>query len=345
MYVYPLGMEPLGLPDIALLVGMVKTGRRSGKWWAMKARTILALATYVDGEWFNAPDVARLTGIEPPLARRILLELEQQHVLDRDGGPAARPQVFWCQVNPDWQRWEVEWSMSRREIEAVLAFNRATRARQPLDRLFARPAGARFWRVREQLSARAFEREKALWTIKSAREQGAQRDVDARARGARKGLTRRQEVSLLRSDAAAESSSSPVDPQEQEGLSHPRWGMVSAVFVRRAEGAKGLWGTPKAHVARLLAEHGPERLLAVIDQAPDGFGPKLLAEELDRALRLDPDEPLPDIIPGVTPLSDAGREHLEQLVATYRADGGEAPEELLSELARWQDGVEDVEEA
>lgn len=340
-------MDPLGTSDVALLVGMVKTGGRSGKWWAMKARAIIALATFTDGTWFGAPDVELLTGIPAPLARRILLELEQQHVIDRDGGHVARPQVFWCEVNPDWRRWEVEWSMSAREIETRLAYAGAKRAVQPLDRLFARPAGARFHRVRALLSARAFDRERALWTLQSARQQGAQRDPLARATGARKWPSHRQEVSLL-AEADEHTSSSLDRAQEEEGKSHQQWGRVRATYARRV-GDPALWGEPAARLARLVAAYGPDRVLEGIERAPEGLGRRLLGEELERMLALAPDEAEAELAT-VTPLVDdatrrARVHNLEQMVATWRADGAEPPEELLAELARWQYGAEVGEEA
>src|SRR3546814_4925415 len=123
---------PLSLPDVVQLMALVEPGGKSGCAWGTKSRMILALATYVDGGWFNAPDAARLTGISEGRARRLLAELADQRVIVRDGGhEAGRQKVFWCEVNPEWRRWEVAWSMPLRDVETRLAFNRSDRERQP----------------------------------------------------------------------------------------------------------------------------------------------------------------------------------------------------------------------
>lgn len=340
-------MDPLSLSEVALLVGLVNGGGRSGRWWSQKARAILALATYLDGEWWNGPDVERLTGIPAAHARRLLLDLERQKVITRDGGHATRSKVFWCQVNPEWRSWEVEWSMPARDVELRLAFAREMWARQPLERLFSRPAGARSHRVIALLSARAFDRERAMFKAGIARGARAITEHGSRAVGARSRGRRSEEVSLLQRAATEISSYDPAaKAAEEEGRQAPGWAKVRWAYCQHV-GKRAVWGKPEAALARLVAAHGPDRVLEAIDQAPDELGVGLLVDELIRVLALGPDDV--EQLATVTPLPHPEelaerRRQLEQMVATYEAEGAPAPLSVVEELARWQDDVEQLEE-
>jgi hypothetical protein len=330
-------MTPLTLPDVALLVGMIQPGGRSGRAWAYKSRIILALASFVDGDWFNAPDVERLTGIRRNFARELLGELEAQKVITRDGGPAgSSARVFWCELNADWRQWQVEWAFEQREVETRLAWTTAHRARSPLDRLFSRRVAPRFVSVIAVLGRRDNARMIEGFAPESRWHSTAISDHVSRRQAPRKTRDRSKEVSLLaRADEEISSLDIAAQRQKEEGEAHPRWGMVRATYARKA-GVRVVYGGPAAALARLLAEHGHEALMVAIDQAPDELGVKLLVDELAHVLT---HGPVPDLEPLPEPVpinAEAKRANLEQLVATYQQDGGEAPEELLAELARWQ---------
>lgn len=334
---------PLALPDVVLLVGLIDPGGRSGRAWATKARIILALATYVDGEWFNAPDVERLTGIRRNRARELLNELEAQRVITRAGVAGDRSKVFWCDVNADWRRWEVEWSMELRDVELRLAFHRETRARQPIDRLFSRRLAPRLHSVIAVLRHRDNERQSGRpgpfsRYLGTAISEPGSRSLPPRKRG-----DRAKEVALL-TGGSMQMTSSLIDPataaQEEEGRQHPGWHKVRAAYCAKV-GVRVIYGTPAATLARLLALHGDDALLGAITAAPDELGVGMLAEHLPELLA---QGPLDDELATVSSIEHEARRrsrvaHLEQLVATYRAEGAEPPEELLLELTQWQDGT------
>jgi hypothetical protein len=331
-------MDTLTTPEVAVLVGMIDTGGRSGRWWAQKARVIVALSTLEDGDWWNGPDVERLTGIPAAHARRLLLDLARQRVILRDGGGLEHEKLFWCEVNPDWRRWEVEWAFPLRDVEMRLEFARASWGRHPVDRLFARPAGARFHLRFAQLLARANAREIGSNGRFARNVARAQPITDSRAWRARKRAELAQGgLSLDVGDARGASSS--VAPQEEEGMQHPAWRAVRHAYARAA-GINTLYpkAKPTKALAALLAEHGPEPILEAIAQAPEGLGVATLVEWVgDRC-----EEPeLATVTPLVDPAEVAlKRRRLEQMIATYRENGDEPPESLVSALAAWQD--EDV---
>lgn len=120
---------------------------------------------------------------------------------------------------------------------------------------------------------------------------------------------------------------------------------LRAVIVRQAVAAPGqakfLAGQPLRELARLVHQHGAEAVRATIDQAGDqALSPLRMVELVGNLLLLEElgDEGPALVVPDAV---DARRAvaHLEQLVATYEANGAEAPSSIVSELARWQDEV------
>lgn len=333
---------PLSLPDVVLLVGLIDPGGRSGRAWSTKARIILALATYVDGEWFNAPDVERLTGVRRNRARELLNELEAQRVITRAGVAGERSKVFWCDVNPDWRRWEVEWSMELRDVELRLAYHRETRVRQPVDRLFSRRLAPRLHSVIAVLRHRDNERQSARPGPFSRYLGTAISEPVSRLQAPRKRGVRAKEVALLAAEDGHVPSSLEVEAaaQEEEGKQHPGWHGVRRAYCAKV-GVRVIYGAPAAALARAVATHGDQAVLAAIAAAPDELGVGLLADHLGELLEAGP---LDDELATVSSIEHEARRraqvaNLEQLVATYRADGADPPEELLRELTRWQDGA------
>jgi hypothetical protein len=285
--------EPLALPDVVLLVGLVNPGGRSRWAWGTKARIILALATYVDGEWFNAPDVERLTGVPRNHARELLAELEEQRVITRAGVAAdGRSKVFWCEVNPDWRRWEVEWSMEPRDIELRLAFHREVRVRQPIDRLFSRRLAPRLHSVIAVLRHRDNERQTGLPGPFSRYLGTAISEPGSRSLAPRKRGVRAKEVALLQPEDAPTPSSLELEAaaQEEEGRQHPGWAKVRHAYCSKV-GVRVVYGAPATALAVLVGRHGDQAVLAAIDQAPDELGVQLLAQHLEELITLGPPPP------------------------------------------------------
>lgn len=337
-------MNPLEPADAAVLLSLVNPGGRSGLAWATKVRIIMPVAHVEGGDWWNAPDVAVATGVPVGTARRLLAELERQRVITRDGVDGGK--VFWVELDADWRRWEVEWSMPLRDVELRLEYARSRRSRSGLDRLLSRTLGARSHSVIARLCVRDNARLVAQNGRVIAHPGRAITRPGSRALGARKIGGLAKERSLLEAESDTGTSSSLVDRKEEEGKQHPKWGLVRSVYARTV-GASAVYGTPATKLAVLLATYGPDRLLAAIGAAPEGPGVALLVDELETMLQQTPEDEA--VLASVTPLveTDHSEErvaHLRRLVATYEEQGAEPPEGLVNELARCHDEVTVIEE-
>lgn len=330
--------QPLSLPDVALLVAMVNPGGRSGRAWPTKARLILALATYPDGGWWNAPDAERLTGVPRNFARELLAELEAQRVIVRRGRDGhERSKVFWCELNPDWRRWVVEWALEERDVELRLGWNQTDRVRHPLERLFSRRIAPRYASVIAVLGHRDSERQRADLAPFSRYLGTANPDAPSRSlpprfrRGGSPGgvLTGHGDEEISSSEAAGSAV------QEEEGRSHTGWPAVHRAYATKA-GVRFLYrnSAPERALAALVAVHGDGPVLDAIGRAPDELGVRLLVDHLPELLAGEPTE-----VPMLTAVDSAARvSHLERMIATYRAEGVAPPKDLLDELAQWQTG-------
>lgn len=330
-------MNPLEAHEVAALLAMVRPGGRSGDNWPAKSRALLALCTYRDGDWLNAPDVEHWTGIPTSYARRLLVELERQRVIVRDGGHGPRAKVHWVEVQPDWRRWDVEWSVTLRDVEARMTHHRDRWVRPPLGRLFSRPIAARFHRVIALLERRDYARQNTRNGGFSRLPSGANREPESRLhRGAKNGSPAK-ESSLL--GGVTESSSPDVGFAQEVagGRSDERWQPVRHAYMA-AVGAQWLNGAPDELLAALVGRHGAEPVLEAIRRAPEGLGVKWLVDHLAGELA----RPVPTVaeleaVTAVDTTEIANRVfHLERMIATYESDGGEAPIELRDELTRWQ---------
>jgi hypothetical protein len=126
--------HPMPAEDLLVLLDLVEPALEG---WRLKAKIVQRIGAVPGGDWFGAPDAARLVGKSRGWCRLVLAELDDQRVLLRYGTDAGGRRI-WCAVNSDWEQWRrVPWREDRHTIRERLAYVRERRQVEPLLRFIA----------------------------------------------------------------------------------------------------------------------------------------------------------------------------------------------------------------
>jgi hypothetical protein len=297
---------------VSVLLGLVAPTK---SWTPQKMLAVSAIGDLPD--WWTGETLGRRVGVSEGWGCALLTRLADDRVVTRYGRPRG---IQWTELNPRWDRWGVEWRVSKHEVLDRLARHAE---------LLSVSAGDRF---RKRVSSRSMERgfEEILSIL---RERG---DLDpdpesSRSQRARRSAVETERIRALRSaerhlhsvnskerddsgagalggdgpttDADPRASASSATEEEEGSIRLPKnvWHrLVDAILARTMEG-NGVYRTPRRQLLAACAEppagYGWERVLEVIEAVPKDVyrNPGGFMEEVVHVLALGDDVPdLPD---------------------------------------------------
>jgi hypothetical protein len=293
--------------NVPLLLGLIVPTR---SWTPQKHLAVSVIGAVEGGDWWTGDALGRAIGVSEGWGSKLLARLAEDRVLLREG--AARG-IQWSEVNPRWDRWAVEWRVSKRDIADRLAGHA---------QLIEVGAGKRF-------SSRSIERE-CPETLRRLREREdldcpvvnvavprARRTAvgDERIRALRTAGRHLRSVDLSQRDdfeggalvgsgptSGADTRVPSPSATEEAGrsikLPQKAWFALVEVIVSRAQSGKGVFGKPRQQLLALCEAHGWEKVHATVLLVPQDVyaGPAGVIEEVGHLLALaDEDVPVPEL--------------------------------------------------
>lgn len=346
--------EPISTADVSALLSMIEPS------WAANAPVVQAIAAIEGGDWWTAPDVADLTGRTPGWCRKLLAKLsEARVVLRRGSGPNGKR--FWCEVNPEWQRWQVPWRHPLRVVRQKLADIRERRSIPALQRFIASPMHSRSAEINALLCSRDNAQkealEAALSRLHGSRDNASGPKPIATPRSRDRGAGYRDSMGVAINPPPASSSSTyssrstepsttqaPEGPPEDQAPDVDRGELARArtAVLARCLGPNGRrpYLAPKlaTQLQRLLAHAGVDEVLAGVEKIETGIHqPYGFLEHLVDVVLAGDQLTLVDVAedPAVARLRlETKLASVRQQIANYRAIEAEVPDDLLEEEER-----------
>jgi hypothetical protein len=350
-------IQPISPADVSALLSMIEPS------WASRVPVVQAIASIEGGDWWSAPDVADLTGRTPGRARQQLAELAEARVILRDGGTGGRK--FWCEVNPDWRRWDVPWRHPVRVVRQKLADIRERRSASALQRFIASPKHSRYAELTASLGTRDTAQKEAaeiaLSRVLRARDNAIRPTPHRERRGSRSGgavsrahgtrdksAPAQEEEYYSRGPERATDTPPPTDPPRAPTAADLKDFALArnAVYARSISGPRGkfLSGGPAEQLKVLIIYSGIDAVLVGIEKVEAGIHqpPRFVEHLADVVLGGGQELPLTVETAGQARLSlleDLKR--VQQMVGEYRLVEVEPPDDLLAEEAQLLAAIED----
>lgn len=321
--------------------GLVLASIDLRRWGSGRAQVFAFVAAHEDWCEVSTQALERLLGLSRGWAQRTMRSMVERQVLELVPGAGTRPNAY--RVQPDITAWvQVPWLIDPELVaHRVRAFHEeqgraASNSETPV---VARSMGARLGVVvARSYSAR---RTRVVARSRTARLEHVDESYPRGPRGARQaGASRAPQDRATSNGAPKEGVPSSLGDEDRSSLRPRRiedLDPTEARAVRRIQHrAGGAWmrGAVLDRALEMVQRWGPDQIVAAVDRLPtvSPHQVKGLLDDLALEVAAGPDD-LGNVTEPTAAELERRRESLRSLVATYEAEGGEPPTELLNELA------------